>query len=120
MDAPKNQRKISCNCGNGANWYNRFGGNGAIRGLFEELATNGVRDHHLLMVVWPWTRVQSSAWVVTDTIESQRTLSPKAMVPTWSEPQDNENLRVVTEYIKSKSDKKVRFSPSQLHQNMLP
>ena len=46
-----------------------FDGNGAIGDLFEELATNCVRDHHLLMVVPPWTRVESSAWVVTATIE---------------------------------------------------
>ena len=36
--------KITCCCGNGANLYNRFGGNIASRGLFEELAMDSAAD----------------------------------------------------------------------------
>ena len=83
---------------NGANQYNRFD-------AFQELATNCIRDHHLLMVVPPWSRVQSSAWVVTGTIESVRRLSLKAMVPNGASIRTM-NLRFVTQYIKSKMTRK--------------
>ena len=48
---PNKQWKINCNCGNGISLYNRFDGSGANTGPLEELATNCVLDHHLLMVV---------------------------------------------------------------------
>ena len=105
---PNNQRKNYCNCGNGAHLYNRFGGNGAISGLFEELATNCVRDHHF---------VDGSSAV--DSCSKQRLGHDREATEAltngngaeWSERQDKHQ---------EQNDKKVRFSPTQLHQNMLP
>ena len=81
MHFKTNRWKINCDCGNSAYLCDRFDGSGVVEVLLKSRATDCVRDHHLLMVVPPRTRVASSAWVATSTIGSPRRLAPKATVP---------------------------------------
>ena len=99
--------------------YNGFHGNGVVEVLLKGPTTDCVRDHHLLMVVPPRTRVPSSTWVATVTIESLRSLSPNGNGAEWNIHQDNEPP--LCHMVPPKqNDKKARFSPSLLHRNMPP
>ena len=42
------KKEINCDCGKGAYLCDRFDGNGVVKVLFKSLATDYVRDHHLL------------------------------------------------------------------------